>query len=124
MKSKLFSLLLAVAVLPAISQAPMPDKPIEGDPTFDGDAEEVGPGLITGRVEQVVSSERRIRLYLGGTYPNHRAAVFVYPDAFGAFPFATRYQNARITVFGKIGEHHGRPAMILRSHSQMRSIKY
>ena len=76
---------------------------------------------VEGFVSEVHVSQRATFIDLDGRYPNEEFTGVIFSSDAGAFPDVDAYGGKTVDITGTVQLYRGRPEIILKSQSQIRS---
>jgi DNA/RNA endonuclease YhcR with UshA esterase domain len=85
-------------------------------------ADHIGRSVtVEGIVGDVHVAARAIFIDVDGSYPDEDFVGVIFPEDFDAFPNVTALQGKTVEISGTVRLYRGKPEIILRSASQIRS---
>ena len=79
--------------------------------------------ILTGKVVEVNSTERLVRLNLDKAYPNQPFTAIIFADHTNLFPEVEKLKEKTVEVSGKIADYRGRPEIIITSTNQLKLVE-
>ena len=72
-------------------------------------------------MSEVHVSQRATFIDLGGRYPNEKFTGVIFTSDAGAFSNVSAYEGRTVDITGTVQLYRGRPEIVLKSPSQIRS---